>query len=131
MAKLSDSAVAALLEAPNYATITTVNEDESLTSSIIWCDVDGDQLAVNGAEGRRWTDNARRDGRASILVSSNPWEYVELRGRLVEAADGADDHIDRLAKKYIDADEYPFRQPGEVRLKFHLDAATVRYQKQG
>lgn len=62
---------------------------------------------------------------------SNPYEYVEVRGTATGTPEGADAHIDRLAKKYMDADRYPFRQPGEQRITYLVDATKVRHQKQG
>jgi PPOX class probable F420-dependent enzyme len=135
MAQLTDPQVAALLDPANYATITTVNEDGSLTSSIVWFSVDDGKLALNSAEGRRWPTNLDRDGRVVALISAgdNPWEFVEIRGNAVRKGDEAeaDDHIDALAKRYIGQDKYPFRQEGEKRVKYVVDAGTVRHQKQG
>jgi len=67
----------------------------------------------------------------TVYDESNPYEYVEIRGTASGTLDDADGHIDRLAKKYLDADSYPFRQPGEQRIKFVVDADRVRHQKQG
>ena len=58
----------------------------------------------------------------------NPYEYLEVRGRVAErTTDGADEHIDSLAKKYMDKDSYPFRQPGEQRviIRFEPEHAKV------
>jgi hypothetical protein len=67
----------------------------------------------------------------TVYDEKNPYEYVEIRGTARGTLEGADDHINRLAKKYIDADEYPFRQPGEQRITYVVDADRVRHQKQG
>jgi hypothetical protein len=62
----------------------------------------------------------------------NPYEYAQIRGRVVEDThEGADENIDKLAKKYLDKDEYPFRQPGEQRIKFVIEPDHIRHQKQG
>ena len=53
-----------------------------------------------------------------VYPADNPYDYVEIRGTATGTRDDADDHINRLAKKYIDQDEYPFRQPGEERIKY-------------
>jgi len=68
----------------------------------------------------------------TVLVydEDNPYDYVEVRGTATGTTEGADAHIDRLAKKYLGADSYPFRQPGEQRITFVVDAARVRHQKQ-
>jgi hypothetical protein len=74
---------------------------------------------LNTAEGRAWPANARRSGKVAINVINleNPYEYVYVQGTVTQdTTDGADEHIDKLAKKYMDVDEYPFRQEGETRL---------------
>jgi PPOX class probable F420-dependent enzyme len=133
MATLNDQAIRALLEQPNCAVISTVNEDGSILSTVVWVNTENESLAVNSAIGRRWPTNLQRDPRTTLLVYSgeNPYEYVEVRGTATATREGADDHIDALTKKYIDQDKYPFRQPGEERVKFIIAPEHVRYQKQG
>jgi hypothetical protein len=63
-----------------------------------------------------------------VLNLENPYEYVEIRGRVAERTrEGADEQIDELAKKYLDQDTYPFRQPGEVRLLITVEPQHVRH----
>jgi PPOX class probable F420-dependent enzyme len=133
MANLNDPEIRALLEPANYAVISTHNDDGSITSAVVWESLEGDQLAVNSARGRKWPTNVERDPHVTLVVypPDNPYEYVEIRGTASGSRDDADDHIDRLAKKYINQDEYPFRQPDEERLKFTINPEVVRYQKQG
>jgi PPOX class probable F420-dependent enzyme len=133
MASLADSNVRALLEPANYAVISTLNPDGSIHSAVVWISLEGDELAVNSAIGRAWPANLERDPRATVVVYApdNPYEYVEIRGTVTATRDDADDHINRLAKRYIDQDEYPFRQPGEVRMKYVIAPQRVRHQKQG
>jgi PPOX class probable F420-dependent enzyme len=132
VASTDDPAVRALLEQPNYAVISTANADGSIHSAVIWVDLEDGAVAVNSAIGRVWPTNLERDPRATVLVfpASNPYEYVEIRGEAKRADDGADEHIDRLAKKYIGQDTYPFRQPGEQRVKFVITPGHVRHTKQ-
>ena len=122
-----------LLDSKNHAVVSTLNENGSLHSTVVWVNLEDGVLAVNSAVGRKWPSNLERDPRITVTVydQSNPYEYVEIRGTATGTTDGADDHIDRLAKKYLDADSYPFRQPGEQRIKFVVDADRVRHQKQG
>jgi PPOX class probable F420-dependent enzyme len=133
MASLNDPPVRALLEPPNYAVVSTLSSDGSISSSIVWVSLEGDELAVNSAAGRKWPTNLERDGRVTLLVfpGDNPYEYVEIRGRAHGTREDADDHIDRLAKKYINQDKYPFRTPEEERVKYVITPETVRYVKQG
>jgi len=122
-----------LLDSTNHAVVSTLNENGSIHSTVVWVNVEDGAVAVNSAVGRKWPTNLERDPRITVTVydESNPYEYVEIRGTASGTLDDADGHIDRLAKKYLDADSYPFRQPGEQRIKFVVDADRVRHQKQG
>jgi PPOX class probable F420-dependent enzyme len=133
MAGLDDPAVRKLLESGNFAVVSTLNEDGSVHSAVVWCSLEDGELAVNSAKGRHWPANLDRDPHLTMLVfdGSNPYEYVEVRGTATGTREDADDHINRLAKTYIGQDEYPFRQPGEVRMKYVITPGRVRHQKQG
>jgi PPOX class probable F420-dependent enzyme len=111
--------VAELLEAKNFAQVATTRQDGSPHVTPVWVDHDGENIVLNTAEGRAWPANARRSGKVAINVINleNPYEYVYVQGTVTQdTTDGADEHIDKLAKKYMDVDEYPFRQEGETRL---------------
>ena len=133
MTSLNDSEVRKLLSEPNYAVVSTFNSDGSILSTIVWISAEDGKVAVNSATGRRWPTNLERDPRVNILVyeAGNPYNYVEIRGRAEGTTEGADEHINALSKKYIDQDEYPYRQPGEQRIKFVITPQHVRHQKQG
>ena len=92
--------------------------------------LDGDLVTFNTAEGRLKTKNVARDGRVAISVvnQENPYENLIIQGKVVELAhDGADDDIDALAKRYLDADSYPFRQDGEVRVIVKIEPEKVNH----
>jgi PPOX class probable F420-dependent enzyme len=131
MAEKLEGRARELVEAPNFASIGTIRKDGTPVINIIWADVDDDgSVVVNSAEGRSWPKNLRRDPRVAVTVpdKDNPYEYVQIHGRVVEDThEGADEWIDRLAKKYIDADSYPFRQPGEQRIHFRIQPERVSY----
>jgi PPOX class probable F420-dependent enzyme len=133
MATLNDSEVSKLLSEPNYAVVSTLNPDGSILSTIVWISAEDGTVAVNSARGRRWPTNLERDPRITALVyeAGNPYNYVEIRGRVSATTEGADEHINALSKKYINQDEYPFRQPGEERIKFVIEPEHIRHQKQG
>lgn len=122
MSSFDDPAVQHLLTSGNSAVISTLNRDGSIHSAVVWVDVQDAAVAVNSAVGRVWPENLRRDPRATVLVydESNPYEYVEIRGTVTATTRGADELIDRLAKKYLGLDSYPARQPGEQRITFLL-----------
>ena len=132
MATLDDPGVKALLDKPNHAVVSTLNDDGSIHSTVVWVDVRDGRLAVNSAVGRKWPSNLEADPRINVLVydEDNPYDYVEVRGTATGTTDGAREHIDRLAKRYLGVDEYPFHQPGEQRITYVVDAAKVRHQKQ-
>jgi len=122
-------------EGKNYAHVSIPRPDGSVQSVIAWTHADQEgNVTLNSAEGRAWPANLRRAGNATVtlMADGNPYEWVAVEGRLVEDThDGADEDIDFLAKKYIDADSYPFRQPGEQRILFRLRPERVNYTKQG
>jgi PPOX class probable F420-dependent enzyme len=119
-----DARARRLLEAPNFASIATAMPDGAPHVSTVWIDVDGDDVLVNTAEGLVKTANVGRDPRVSISVfdqQDDPYEQVVIHGTVIDiSSDGADDHIDRLAKKYLDRDEYPWREAGERRVLLRI-----------
>jgi PPOX class probable F420-dependent enzyme len=123
-----------LLDAPNYATVSTLRRDGSVHTVVVWVDTDDGNAVLNSSEGRAWPRNLERDPRVTINVydQSNPYEYVEVRGRVADATRGeeADRNIDELAKKYMGVNEYPYRQPGEVRIKYVVAADNIRHVAQ-
>lgn len=119
MSKLPELAHRLLTEGRNFAAVATLMPDGSPQVSIVWIDSDGEHVILNTAEGRTKPKNLRRDPRVAVTVinSENPYEQVMIRGRVVEMThDGADAHIDQLAKKYLGVDKYPYRGPGEQRV---------------
>jgi PPOX class probable F420-dependent enzyme len=132
MPSLDDTPVRALLEDANYAVVSTLNDNGTILSAVVWISLEGDELAVNSAVGRKWPSNLDRDPRVTVIVypPDNPYEYVEIRGTASGTREDADEHINRLAKVYINQDEYPFRQPGEVRMKYVITPSHIRHQKQ-
>lgn len=133
MADRIDGRSRELLEASNFCHVVTLADDGTPHVTVVWVDVDGEDVLLNSAEGRAWPDNLRRDPRATLTIvnSDNPYEYTVIAGRAVEIApDGADEHIDKLAKKYLGKDEYPFRSPGEVRLLVRVRPEKVSHRGQ-
>lgn len=118
-----------LLRATNFCNVSTLRADGSVHSAPVWVDVQDSTPVLNTARGRVWANNLERDPRVTLTVQNleNPYEYVEIRGRAsAPSTDGADAHIDALAKKYLGADEYPMRQPGEERVIIRVDPDRVR-----
>ena len=121
-------AVRALLDGANFGHMATLMASGAPQVSAIWLDTDGTYLLINTADGRTKTNNVRRDPRVAISVvdQGNAYREVMIRGRVVEIlSEGADEHIDALAKKYLGQDRYPFRQPGERRLILKIEPDAV------
>ncbi|MBI2867186.1 MAG: PPOX class F420-dependent oxidoreductase [Chloroflexi bacterium] len=111
-----------ILAKPWLAHFVTLMKDGSPQVTPVWVDYEGGHILVNSAEGRLKSKNVRRDPRVAISIvdPQNPYAgLLQVRGTVVEVrSQGADAHIDKLAKKYLGKDRYPWRQPGETRLLF-------------
>ena len=106
-----------------FAHLVTLMPDGKPQVTPVWVDYDGKYVLINTAEGRLKDKNMQRDGRIALSITDpdNPYRYLEVRGRIAERThEGADAHIDAMAKKYLDKDTYPFRQPGEVRVIYKM-----------
>jgi PPOX class probable F420-dependent enzyme len=118
----------AVLDQKHYGVVTDLNADGSPHSTVIWVDHDGRNLLFNTGYGRLKTRNVERDPRVSVLVfdPANPFEStLVVRGRAELVHDGADEHIDRLAKKYLGLDRYPWRRPDEQRVTVRVIAEKI------
>ena len=130
MADKLDGRPQEIIAGRNYAHLAIPRRDGTLQTVIVWAHTAEGNVTLNSAEGRTWPENLRkaRTATVTVMADGNPYEWVSVTGRLVEDThDGADEQIDALAKKYIDADEYPYRQPGEQRIKFALAPERVHY----
>ena len=94
----------------------------------VWVDYDGERVVFNTAVGVQKDKNLQRDGRVSLSIADpdNPFRYLEVRGNVTDRTlEGADEHLDLMAKKYMGLDKYPFRQPGEVIVLFKITPEHV------
>lgn len=111
-----------------YANIATVMPDGSPQVTPVWFDYDGNYLRVNSAKGRVKDKNMRRNKNVALSIQDpdNAYRYLAVRGKVDEITEeGADAHIDSLAKKYLGKDKYPFRGPGEVRVIYKIRPEKV------
>jgi PPOX class probable F420-dependent enzyme len=111
-----------------FAQLATLNANGSPQVTPVWVDFDGTNIVVNTAKGRVKAKNLEREKRVALSIQDpeNPYKYLGVQGRVVEITEaGADDHIDKMAKKYMGKDKYPFRTPGEVRLIVKIVADKV------
>ena len=120
-----------LLEGKNFVSVATINKDGSPQVSPVWADFDGKYVVLNSEEKRRKVRNLKRDPRVALSVydQENPYNYIEIRGRVVEiTTKGAFEHIDKLAKKYIGQDKYPWNKPEDVRVIIKVEPEHVAGQ---
>jgi PPOX class probable F420-dependent enzyme len=106
-----------------FANLATLMPDGRPQVTPVWCDLDGSNIRINTAKGRVKDKNMRRNKNValSIFDPDNPYRHLAVQGEVVEITEqGADAHIDALAKKYLGKDKYPFRQPGEVRVMYKI-----------
>ena len=111
-----------------FANLGTLMSDGQPQVTPVWVDYDGKHILFNSARGRVKDLNIRRDPRVALAIvdPENPYRYMEVRGKVVEITqEGADEHINKLAKKYLGVDQYPYRQPGEVRVLYRMRPEKV------
>ena len=130
--KLSAGAVK-LLQEPQLAHFVTLMDDGSPHVTPVWVDVedDGSYVLINTAEGRVKSRNVADDPRVAVSVvdKANDWRYVTVRGTVEEQRrEGADAHIDKMAKKYLGQETYPFRNPQETRVILRIKPHHVLEQ---
>ncbi len=117
-----------LIDGKNFANVATLMKDGSPQITTVWIDRDGDNVLINTTRGRVKTRNVGRDPRVAVAVYSieDPYDAVYIRGRVVEITDkGAEEHIDRVAHKYIGTD---YRQHGD-RVILRIEPLRVVVQK--
>ena len=121
-----------LLSGKNFASFATLMKDGSPHVAPTWVDYDGEMVLINTAAGRIKEKNVNSDRRVALSVyeSSNPYNMVTIRGNVKEITNqDANSHIDKLAKKYLGLDSYPFRNPDEKRIILKIVPERVFHQK--
>lgn len=111
-----------------FAHLATLMPDGSPQVTPVWFDWDGETVRVNSARGRQKDRNMRRAAHVALSIQDpdNPYRYLAVRGVVTEVTEeGADAHIDSLAKKYLGVDSYPYRQSGEVRVIYKIRPERV------
>jgi PPOX class probable F420-dependent enzyme len=112
-----------LFQKKAFAQLATLMADGRPQVSPVWVDYDGRYILINTAKGRVKDKNMRRDPRVGLdlLDPENPYRHLSIHGRVVDITEqGADAHIDKLAKKYLGQDKYPHRSPGEIRVIYKI-----------
>ncbi len=117
-----------ILQKRGYAHLATLMKDGSPQVTPVWYDFDGTHIRINTAKSRLKDKNMRRDKQVALSIQDpdNPYRYLAIRGDIDEITEnGADAHIDSLAKKYLGKDRYPFRAPDEVRVIYKIRPQKV------
>jgi PPOX class probable F420-dependent enzyme len=112
----------------NWGVIATIREDGSPQATPVWIDYDGENVLVNSAQGRTKVNNLERDPRATVTVlpaADQQSGYVMVSGPATISEEGALDHINKLAKKYLGEDKYPYLGPGEKRVIIQIKPERV------
>lgn len=116
-----------LLDQPVIAFLATIDPDGAPQVTPVWVNVEDDRIAFNTAEGRVKHRNMERDPRVTLAAHSagDVYDWVSIQGTVTMTTEGGDDHIDRLAKKYLGKDTYPWRKSTETRVRVLLDPARI------
>jgi PPOX class probable F420-dependent enzyme len=127
VAVLKDKERKFLNDNPFIGVVTDLREDGSPHSTPVWVDVDDGKVSFNTATGRAKPRHLEKDPRVALIVTDpeDPYKWVSITGRAELTEQGADEQIDKLAKKYLGRDEYPWRKPDETRLKVLIEPQTV------
>lgn len=128
MASIPENFLDLVQQKKAFANLATVMADGSPQVTPVWFDYTGGALRVNTAKGRVKSRTLRVGAPVALAIMDpdNAYRYIQIRGRVRRAIEqGADAHIDSLAKKYLGKDTYPFRQPGEVRIMYEIEPVSV------
>ncbi|HEX5452632.1 MAG TPA: PPOX class F420-dependent oxidoreductase [Stellaceae bacterium] len=128
MAAMPDSARDLLTKKKAFANLATLMPDGSPQVTPVWVDYKDGLVLINTAKGRVKARNMKAGSPValSIMDPDDPYRHIQIRGRVRRAVEqGADRHIDTLAKKYLGKDKYPFARPGEVRVIYEIEPDAV------
>jgi PPOX class probable F420-dependent enzyme len=130
---LDDPNIRKLFESKNFVFLSSLMKDGSPQVTPMWVDIENGHILVNTAKGRLKQKNISRDPRVALAIAdkNNPYDMVTVRGEVIEQITGvpAEEHIDKLAKKYIDKDKYPHRSPGEERIILKIKPKRIFHMK--
>jgi PPOX class probable F420-dependent enzyme len=134
--KLTDPSIRKLFEGKNFVFVSTLMKDGTPHITPTWVDLEEDDghILVNTAIGRVKQKNVSQNPNIALAIvdQNNPYDMVSIRGKVVEQNNGnaADQHIDKLAKKYLGKDKYPGRALGEKRIILKIKPEQIFHMKQ-
>ena len=131
---LNDPRIRKLFEDKNFVFLSSLMKDGSPHVTPTWVDIENSNILINTAIGRIKQKNISRDPRVALAIAdqNNPYDMVTIRGKVIEqiSGDPAEEHIDKLPKKYIGKDKYPGRSPGEKRILLKIKPERIFYMHQ-
>ncbi|HEY7954162.1 MAG: PPOX class F420-dependent oxidoreductase [Polyangia bacterium] len=128
MTKIPTPYLDIMTQKKSFAHLATLMPDGTPQSTPVWFDMDGDTVRVNTARGRQKDRNMQKNAAVALSITDpdNPYRHIAIRGRIANITEeGADAHINGLAKKYLGQDKYPFGKPGEVRVIYEIEPTSV------
>ena len=128
MAAIPDKYLDLLQQKKAFANLATLMPDGSPQVTPVWLDYAGGAIRINTAKGRVKARNLKVGSPVALAIMDpdEPYRYLQVRGRVRRVVEeGADSHIDALAKKYLGKDKYPFRQPGEIRVIYEIEPKSA------
>jgi PPOX class probable F420-dependent enzyme len=128
MVAIPDQFLDLLQQKKAFASLATVMPDGTPQVTPVWFDYNDGTFRVNTAKGRVKASNMQEGAPVALVIidPDNPYRYIQVRGRARHTTEqGADAHIDSLAKKYLGKDKYPYSAPGEVRLLVEIEPTSV------
>jgi PPOX class probable F420-dependent enzyme len=128
MAAIPDKYLDLLQQKKAFANLATLMPDGSPQVTPVWLDYADGAIRINTAKGRVKARNLKVGSPVALAVMDpdEPYRYLQVRGRVRRVVEeGADAHIDALAKKYLGKDKYPFRQPGEIRVIYEIEPKSA------
>jgi PPOX class probable F420-dependent enzyme len=128
MINIPDKYLDLLQKKKAFATLATAMPDGSPQVTPVWFDYSGGRVRVNTAKGRVKARNLKKGAPVALAIidPDNPYRYIQIRGRVERVTEqGADQHIDSLARKYLGKDKYPNAAPGEVRLMCEIEPTSA------
>ena len=133
--KITDPSIKRLFEGKNFVFVSTLMKNGTPHITPTWVDLEeqnGGHILINTAIGRVKQKNVSRNPNIALAIidQNNPYDMVSVRGKVVEQINGnaAEQHIDKLAKKYLGKDKYPGRSPGEKRIILKIKPTRISYE---
>jgi PPOX class probable F420-dependent enzyme len=111
-----------------FVYLATSMNDETPQVTPVWFNTEGEYILINSAAGRVKDKNMRARPHVALCIAdpADPYRYIQIQGKVVEfTTEGADEHIDSLAFKYLGKEKYPYRKPDEQRVTYKIQPIKI------